>query len=142
MNFSNAYALLCDNVYTVQVRFYRDTGANASKEYDYLCDIPDINPGDDVIVLAPDFDTGTGTIPKVCKVVSVDTDITVDLMSTKAYKWIVCKIDYTEHNERQKAAAALSKKLTATKHQKMRTQVLNTMLNELELTIDELKAIK
>lgn len=141
MNFNNAHALLIDNAYSVQLKFYKDSGANNGRVYDYLCDIPNVKVGDDVVVMAPDFETGTGRIPKTCRIVSVDTEITVDLMADFEYKWVVSVIDYTSHEARQASAEALGKQLTAVKRRKMRSQVVDMLLTELSMTKEDLKGL-
>lgn len=134
MNFNNAASLLVLNAYSVQLKFLKDNGTiNGNKVYDYLCDIPGVVVGQDVVVMAPNFETGEGVIPKLCRIVSVDDEITVDLMADFEYKWVVQVIDYTSYNDKKDAAAELNKKLTQAKRRKMREQLVNTILNELGL---------
>lgn len=132
MNFNNAAALLIPNAYSVQVKFHKADGTlNESRTYYYLCDIPGVEVGQDVVVMAPDFSEQNTIIPKICRVVSVDTEITVDLMDDFEYKWIVQVIDYSSYNSKKAVAEELSKKLTQAKRKKMREQLVSTMLNEL-----------
>lgn len=140
MNFNNANALLCENAYSVQLKFYNVTGTTNGKVCDYLCDIPGVQVGDDVVVLAPDFETQIDKIPKTCRVVSVDTEITVDLTVDFEYQWVLSKIDYTAYIERQEAATRLSKQLTASKRKKMQQQIVDFLRNEAGIDILTLKA--
>lgn len=83
-----------------------------SKEYDFKYDKDDLKVGDVVVV-----DTSRGL--QVAKVTTI-TKLAAGETYSKATKWVIQKIDLTEHNarlERERKAAELKKQLEARRKQ-------------------------
>ena len=131
MNLNNAYAVLTDNAFTVQVKFPgSSTAVSASKPYTYLCDISEIVVGDDAVVFVS---SGDYEIPKVVKVVSVDRTIDVDLLGDIDYKWIVQRVDTTDYDRKLQEAQELQGKLAKLRRDAARNQLKSALVQALGL---------
>lgn len=135
MNLNNAYAILQDNAFTVQVRFFGGGGAvTAGKTYTYLCDIAGIQVGDHALVMV---DAGDLSLPKAVQVVSVDKEIDADLLGAIDYKWIVQKIDYADYERKMEEANELNEKIVKLKRDSARAQLKAALVNALGLENEE-----
>ena len=140
MNLNNAYAILQDNVFTVQVKFFGASGQINGKVYTYLCDIPDIKVGDHVVVVVDTIDCPS---PKVVQVVSVDKEIEADLLGDIEYKWIVQRVDYTSYDRKVQEAAEMEVKINKLKRDSARAQLKAALVSALGLENEEaLNSIK
>lgn len=82
----NIAALLREDAKTIKIRF--KPGAQETL-YTYICHY-DVIPGDVVLVMGNDR-------MHVVEVVEVDTDVKIEPGSDIRYKWVVQKVDLTEH---------------------------------------------
>ena len=140
MNLNNAYAILQDKAFTVQVRFYGSAGAANGKVYTYLCDIEDLQVGDNAVVITQ-YDNCS--IPKVVYVVSIDQGIEVDLMGDINYSWIVQRVDYTSYDRKMQEAADMEAKINKLKRDSARAQLKAALVSALGLENEEaLNSIK
>lgn len=130
MNLNNAYAVLTDNAFTVQVKFFNSTANTSGRVYTYLCDIAEIAVGDDAVVFVS---SGDYEIPKVVKVVSVDRTIDVDLLGDIDYKWIVQRVDTTDYDRKLQEAQELQGKLAKLRRDAARNQLKSALVQALGL---------
>lgn len=92
MNHSLNIFLISDDVLMVSARF-----DNSDKLYHFKSVIPDLKPGDSVVV---EHFHGFGLV-KI-----VDPDVPVDFNQTHSYNWVITKVDFAAHEalkEREKA---------------------------------------
>lgn len=140
MNLNNAYAILQDKAFTVQVKFFGASGQINGKVYTYLCDIPDIKVGDHVVIVVDPIEYPH---PKVVQVVSVDKEIEADLLGDIEYKWIVHRIDYTSYDRKLQEAADMEAKINKLKRDSARAQLKAALVSALGLENEEaLNSIK
>ena len=134
MNLNNAYAILQDNVFTVQVKFFGTSGTTNGKAYTYLCDIQDVQVGDNVVVIVG---ADNQNIPKVVQVVSVDQCIEADLLGDINYSWIVQRVDYTSYWRKMQEAADMEAKINKLKRDSARAQLKAALVSALGLENEE-----
>ena len=116
----NIAAFLDTAAYTIRVVFTQKTG---TKTYVYVCNIPNVKPGDWVVVDAPDFTENVliapaykavtpqeliqfmnapimfKGMPKLVLVVGVDADVALEPDSDKEYGWVVANVDMTAYHK-------------------------------------------
>jgi len=130
MNLNNAYAILQDKAFTIQIKFFSPSCNISGKCYTYLCDIPEVKVGDHVVVMT---DADMQDVPKVVQVVSVDTGIEADLLGDIEYKWIVHRIDYTSYDRKLQEAADMEAKINKLKRDSARAQLKAALVDALGL---------
>ena len=111
----NIAAFLDKNAYTVSVAF-TPAHTKSRKKYTYVCNIPDVQVGDWVVVDAPDFEGDNQLvmpeinvnvdsfmvikgIPKMVLVTAVDKDVSIEPNSDIAHGWVISKLDMTAYRE-------------------------------------------
>lgn len=92
MKTANVIALLVKNLVAVTVQYKDHEGQPIGKHYTYLSTDESIVEGDNVIVDAPSTGMTVVVVTKVSRA--------VDLKDHIDYKWVVQKVDASEHDER------------------------------------------
>lgn len=121
----NIAAFLDTTAYTISVVFSPKLGV---RSYTYICNIPNVKPGDWVVVDAPDFEESDSLafkgppskkpamqpdellafmnapatfrgVPKLVLVARVDDNVAIEPDSDKEYGWVVSALDMTAYRE-------------------------------------------
>lgn len=141
MNPAYLLTLVCETIKTVEVTFDFTTPINdrgqftAKKSYTYLTVIPDLKPGEDIIVETPDG-------LKVAQVVNVHDEAEVEPNAPFEYKWAVSRSGTTAREELGKIKTLQFKAQKEIASAKKRAQRKKLKLELDEHFGEELKSVK